>query len=248
MPAWWALLACLSLVPARTYAYRPFVSTDAAVADLHVVEIELGYFKFERLREGAKTFSVPHVVLNYGFLEDWELVGEVMLSKPTDMDVQVTDANVMMKHVLREGVLQGRDGLSFAIEAGPLLPSTVDDERGFGFEGSGILSGHLLPFVWHLNFGGGVARETAEAYGLWGLIVELPMWRDLRLVSEVNGETAGTERADTSGLVGFIWQRRENLALDAGIRKGFGSAAVDWAVTVGLTFSFPVSREDSSPA
>jgi hypothetical protein len=36
------------LMPASAPAYRPFVSTDAAVSDPREVEIELGYFTLER--------------------------------------------------------------------------------------------------------------------------------------------------------------------------------------------------------
>src|SRR5262249_40786136 len=45
-----ALLALCAVLlgPASTWAYRPFVSTDAAVADPKEVEIELGYFNLER--------------------------------------------------------------------------------------------------------------------------------------------------------------------------------------------------------
>jgi hypothetical protein len=56
-------------------AYRPFVSTDAAVADVKEMEIELGYFNWARDR-GKSTFIVPQTVLNYGLVKNLELVGE----------------------------------------------------------------------------------------------------------------------------------------------------------------------------
>ena len=46
------------------YAYRPFISTDAAVADLHQVELEMGYYGLTR-NGGSNTYS-PLTVLNYG--------------------------------------------------------------------------------------------------------------------------------------------------------------------------------------
>jgi len=63
--------------------YRPFVSTDAAVADLREVEVELGYFNLEREDE-KDVFVVPQVVMNYGMSQDWELVGEFDVEKPPD--------------------------------------------------------------------------------------------------------------------------------------------------------------------
>jgi hypothetical protein len=53
--------------PPVALGYRPFVSTDAAVADLKEMEIELGYFNLERER-GRTTFIVPKAVLNYGLI------------------------------------------------------------------------------------------------------------------------------------------------------------------------------------
>ena len=54
-------------------AYRPFVSTDAAVADAKEVEIELGALTLDRTGR-VNTFTTPSVVVNYGVLDRWELV------------------------------------------------------------------------------------------------------------------------------------------------------------------------------
>ena len=37
------------------WAYRPFIATDAAVADINEMEIELGYFNWEQ-EKGNTTF------------------------------------------------------------------------------------------------------------------------------------------------------------------------------------------------
>src|SRR5262249_40419882 len=47
------------------FAYRPFVSTDAAVADPKEIEIELGYFTLDRTKD-ENTFIIPRTALNYG--------------------------------------------------------------------------------------------------------------------------------------------------------------------------------------
>ena len=52
------LLACVLCFPAsRAWGYRPFVSTDAAVAERQEIEIELGYFTFART-QGENTLIV----------------------------------------------------------------------------------------------------------------------------------------------------------------------------------------------
>src|SRR5262249_19935444 len=112
----WSALALILLSPSAAWAYRPFVSTDAAVADTHELEIELGYFSLQRSREGD-VFTVPQLVLNYGFYKDWELVGEFSLEKPPGTDVQLTEFDLSLKSVLKEGVLQNQPGVSLAVEA-----------------------------------------------------------------------------------------------------------------------------------
>ncbi len=229
----------LLLFPLDAWGYRPFVSTDAAVADPREMEIELGYFNLEHTK-GENTFRIPSLVLNYGFLENWEIVGEFTLEEGGH-DLNIVDPGLFLKGVLREGVLQGKDRLGIAVEAGPLLPSTVRGERGVGFEGIGILTGRLSRFTYHLNLGGGVQRTDAKPFAIWGVIGELPVVPDFRLVAEVNGESVRGERANNSVLIGFIWKPTSaNVYLDAGVRRGITDAAPEWQFTLGLTFGFPL--------
>jgi hypothetical protein len=224
--------------PSLAWGYRPFVSTDAAVADLGEMEIELGYFNLERER-GKNTFIVPKVVLNYGLIRNLELVGEFAVEEPPHGSARLTDSALSLKAVLKEGVLQEKNGISFAVEAGPLLPSTNKEENRLGFEALGILSGKLGALTYHLNFGGGVERRQGDPFVLWGAIAELPIVEKLRLVGEINGESVRTKTPDTSALLGFIWEAPwQKVSLDAAIRKGISHEAADWMVTTGLTFGF----------
>ena len=91
--------------------------------DPHEVEIELGYFNLERTKD-ENTFRIPSLVLNYGLVENWEVVGEFKLEEGSQ-DLNIVDPGVFLKAVIREGWLQGKDRLGIAVEAGPLLPSTV---------------------------------------------------------------------------------------------------------------------------
>src|SRR6266481_8476797 len=77
----WRLLiiaAVFSGTPSRALAYRPFVSTDAAVAGPGEVEIEFGYAGFRRNDEHT-TIVAPTVIANLGLGHDLELVGEFKL-------------------------------------------------------------------------------------------------------------------------------------------------------------------------
>jgi len=211
------------------------VSTDAAVAEPREVEIELGYFNLDRTGR-ENTISTPHVVLNYGLAKNLELVAEFNLQ--VSPDVELTDPSLSLKGVLKEGLLQDKPGVSIAVEAGPLLPSTLPHEDRVGFEVVGIVSGKLAPVTVHVNGGGGLDRG-GRGFGVWGVIGELPVHSKLRLVGEVNGQSTEGERPNNSALLGIIWQpTSKNLFLDAGVRHGISRGAPDWQFTMGLTFGF----------
>jgi len=225
-------------------AYRPFVSTDAAVSDPREVEIELGYFTLERTGRD-NTITTPAVVLNFGFAKNWEAVGEFRVQASPELEI--TDPGLSLKGVLREGVLQEKEGVSIAVEAGLLLPSTLPHEHGVGVQAIGIVSGKVAPVTVHLNGGGGLDRDN-RGFAIWGVIGELPVHPKLRIVGEVNGEGAQGRQPNNSGLVGVLWQPTpKNIVLDAGVRRGFGGAAPDWQFTLGLTLGFPLPTASQSP-
>ena len=144
-----------------------------------------------------------------------------------------------MKGVLKEGVLQEKEGVSLAIEAGPLLPSTLRHEHGVGVEAIGIVSWIVGPVTLHVNGGGGLDRDDRHGFAIWGVIGELPVHPKLRLVGEVNGESTQGQQPNNSALLGVIWHSTsKNLFLDAGVRRGISRAAPDWQFTIGLTFGF----------
>jgi len=233
-----ALLCLLALLERDVWAYRPFVSTDAGVTDFQEAEIELGYFNFER-SQGQDTFIVPSMVLNYGIVHCLEAIAQFNVEIPKNENARLSDLALSLKGILKEGILQEKEGASLAIEAGLLLPSTVQGEKRFGFEGVGILSGRLFPFTLHINLGGGVDQANTNPFLIWGVIGELPITLKLRFVGEVNGENHEKEPMDSSSLLGFIWQSPwPNLFLDAGIRRGISKASPDWQFTAGLTVGF----------
>jgi hypothetical protein len=234
-------------MPSSCWAYRPFIATDAAVADPREVEIELGYFTLERDR-GENSFIIPHIVLNYGVFKNWEAVAEFSVLRSPGGEMNLIDPALSVKGILKEGVLQEKNGVSIAVEVGPLLPSTLKDEHHFGFEATGIASAKLGPFMFHVNGGLGMSRSTGDLTGIWGVIGELPLVHGLRLVGEVDGEKPRHENQADSALIGAIWQPwpSKNVSFDAGIRRGFTSGASAWLVTMGVTFSFSVSSSEAT--
>jgi hypothetical protein len=76
-----AIVLLLVSSESAAWGYRPFIATDAAVADPKEMEIELGYFNLERDR-GKNTFIIPKVVLNYGVIRNLEVVSEFGIAEP----------------------------------------------------------------------------------------------------------------------------------------------------------------------
>jgi hypothetical protein len=233
-----ASVSLLFLPLSLAWGYRPFLATDAVVADPKELEIELGYFTWERDR-GKNTFITPKVVLNYELIQNLEAVAEFDVEEAPHGSVRLEDPALSLKAVLKEGVLQEKPGVSFAVEMGPLLPSTARGEKKVGFEGTGIISGELSPVMLHLNLGGGVDRMESNPFVIWGVIAELPIVPKFRIVGEIDGENTKGKSTDASALLGFIWNPSlSNVSIDAGIRRGVTRAAPAWMFTTGLTFSF----------
>ena len=93
-------------------AYRPFDGTDAAVAEMGEIEIELG--PVEYLREGAERMLLaPDLRINYGFIPGWEMALEGKLTHGLTAGVSGTslvESQALLKGVLREGTLQEKPG------------------------------------------------------------------------------------------------------------------------------------------
>jgi hypothetical protein len=247
---WWnlrvaalfALAACLMIGATRAEGYRPFVSTDAAVAGPRELEIELGYFALRRER-GENTFLIPSAVVNYGLWRNVELVGEFRVARTASGAMDVIDPAMFIKAIIKEGILQEHDGVGVAVEAGPLLPSAARGDHGAGFEAITIASARVAPFTVHVNAGGGIDRGAARPFGVWGVIGELPIHPRLRIVGEVAGESVQGTPANNSALLGVIWQpSARNVSWDIAVRRGITRGAPDWEVTTGVTFGFGLPK------
>lgn len=227
---------------ASALAYRPFDSTDAAVADAGELELELG--PLGRLREGARKFNVaPAAIANVGLPGDRELViqgqREVALARVEgEPHSSLQDNGAFIKQVLRRGVLQEEAGPSIATEYGLLLPSIPG--HGTGASIAGIVSQRWRSGTVHLNAAVARTREH-EADAFLGAIVEGPIDWAVRPVAEAFAErTSGGPRV-SSFLVGAIWRAGEDLALDIALRQGHIGSEPVREVRLGLTWAFSLA-------
>jgi hypothetical protein len=155
----------------------------------------------------------------------------------TNGNWQVRNPGLFLKGILIEGLLQNKPGPGLATEFGILPPSTVKGESRIGASGIFILSNKIKEWVYHLNLGLEIDNVKQDPALVWGIILEYPVSRSIRLVGELNGFANVYDAPDNSGLIGFIWLYRK-IAIDLGIRFGLSREAVDQAVTTGVTFSF----------
>jgi hypothetical protein len=250
-PGSWVLII-LVLAPRGVHAYRPFVSTDASVADAGDVEIEFGYIGFRR--DGSRTAIIaPTLIGNLGLGHDLEAVAEFKLVSDvshggTDDGTRFEDTAVSLKWVAHEGSLHDRGVVpSLAAELSVLVP-TLPGEHSPGTELVAIASGTAVGWTYHANAGVLVTPGADRTSPVWGLIIEHPVFGGLRAVAEVNGESATGTGADNSALVGAIWKVAapapiHELSFDVGLRHGISAAADEWGGTAGFTIAFPVWGE-----
>jgi hypothetical protein len=222
-------------------AYRPFDSTDAAVADVGELETELGPAGFRR--SGAESSVVaPAYVLNYGIAKNWEVVlegrGEHPQSPAEDTRSRLVGNALLLKGVLQEGALQNKSGLSVATEVGLLLPG-INDEPGVGASWLGIVSQRWSWGTVHVNVGAALTREQ-RADLFVGTIIEGPHDWKIRPVAEVAYEREFNMTERFSVLGGAIWQVRDGLSFDVGLRQAWVNTRPETELRAGLTFAFVV--------
>jgi outer membrane receptor protein involved in Fe transport len=238
------LSACFVGWAENSFAYRPFDSTDAAVADVGEFETELGPVQFRRSDE-ERTLIAPAYVFNYGFTKNWELVLEGRVEHPQppadDTRSRLVGDGLFLKGVLREGVLQDKSGPSVATEFGVLLPG-VNDEPGVGASWLGIVSQRGSWGTVHFNVGAALTRQ--QHFDLFlGTIVEGPYDWKVRPVAEVVYEREFNMTETFSVLGGAIWRVRDNLSFDFGLRQAWVNSQPQTELRAGLTFAFSVQQE-----
>ena len=233
------LLACLLAQPA--YAYRPFNSTDAAVAARGEMEIECGPLGYVVHADG-RFLVIPTFILNFGIAEDWEVV----LEGPNVFRVQPMSAErrntlrataLSLKGVLRQGSFQeNHSGPRVGVEVGVLLPG-IGTDPGVGASFAGIVSQRWSAVTAHLN-GALLITHEHTLGAVAGAIVEGPSRWAVRPVAEVVLEQDAGRTV--SSVVGEIWQVRHGLSLDAGWRIARAVGAILRECRAGFTWAFPL--------
>jgi hypothetical protein len=231
----------LAVWSAPALAYRPFDSTDAAVAAPGEVEIELQ--PAGRIREnGSTTLIAPATVFNFGLSEGWEAVFEGQGQTPLTPSgpTSLNSAGAFLKHVLQPGSLQDKTGPSVATEFGVLLPDSTGNS-GVGASLAGIVSQRWDWGTIHLNAETALTRDH-HADVFFGGIIEGPSKWEIRPVAEFFYENEFGRAETISGLIGLIWRVRDNLSFDVGLRHALTNGHPVNEIRAGLTFGFPLGQ------
>jgi hypothetical protein len=238
----------VSLLAARdAWAYRPFDGTDAAVAKKGEFELELGPTHFYS-EAGHRYLIEPATVLNLGFASDFELVVDFKqfagTEVPDEARVRVLDTDVLIKWVLRRGVLQGARGTSIALESGILLPE-IQGENDFGAQADLVASYRWPSLALHFNEQAAFSRR-ANLDLFSGVILEGPGDWAVRPVAEVFVEREFHVEGTYSALFGGIWDVTESFALDLGLRGAMIGSERAEEIRFGFTWGLPLWRSEST--
>jgi hypothetical protein len=239
-----ALAFALWAGPHAALAYRPFDSTDAAIADPGVIEIELGPVAYTDL-PGASVTELPVVTVNVGVAAGWETVidaSRAITRSPHDHDIETVEAALLFKRIVRDGVLQEQAGWSIATEFGVLLPTVnADDDYGatWALVGSRGMGGTMV----HVNAALAQNRDgNTELFG--GLIVEVLAGALVRPVAELTFQyERGSDTRSGGALFGAIWERGENLSFDMAVRAVREDQAWSYEGRIGVTWAFALARK-----
>ena len=223
-------------VASNALAYRPFDSTDPAVADVGEFEIELSPLSY-RHEPSGRVWITPQLRLNYGFAKDWEIVLEGQGEHPQFGEPSRLVENALsVKTVLREGSLQDKEGLSIATEIGMLLPG-INEENGVGASVAGIVGQKWDWGALHFNAQWELSRNQRGEVFL-GTILEGPSSWTVRPVAELVYQREFGVSEVVAALVGVIWQVKDNLAFDFAVRQASVNSAPETEVRAGVTFGF----------
>lgn len=237
------LVACLVASPC--YGYRPFNVTDAAVAKAHEIELECGPVGYVADSEGHFLVA-PSAILNLGIADQWEVVLEgrhfLLLKDNADRRQTLRDVALSVKHVVRSGTLQDRNGPSAGLEVGLLLPG-IGIDAGVGAFFSGLVSQRRSAVTMHANASLEITHDHHVA-GLAGTILEGPSRWVARPAAELTIEQ--NEGRTISGLVGAMWSVRENLSLDAGWLMARKPGDSHREFRAGFTWTAPLGHDPQS--
>jgi hypothetical protein len=221
-------------------AYRPFDGTDAAVAGVGEVEVELQ--PLGAAHAGGTTRGLSDTIVNYGFADRWELVLQTTPQVPPEGFGPISVSNAaLLKYVVKPGALQDKPGWSIATEFGAVFAEFPElGASSVGATWAGIASQRWEWGTVHLNVAGTLTPDQHREVFLDAIIEGPNKWK-VRPVAEFYFDNVFNGEQTYSALVGAIWQVNDKLSFDVAARYALVDGRPVSEFRAGLTFGFPLN-------
>jgi hypothetical protein len=237
------LFLCLC-VAGNSYAAHPLISDDPGTTGTGKFNIEANA---EYANDNGDSETQLAATLSAGIRENIDLVVSVpylftRIDEGTEIQKEdgFSDITVEVKWKFYE-----RDGISFAVKPGIILP-TGEEDKGLG-DGKAAYSLHFLagkelePITLYLDLG--YIKNRKELRDIWhySLAAEYAISTPLTLVANIGGETNPERESNVHPLFllgGLIYSINENISIDFGLKTGLNKAEADYAVLAGIILDF----------
>lgn len=238
-----SLLFALCVV-SSSYAAHPLITDDTGTQGKGKFQLEVNG---EYANDNGDSKTQIAATLSAGIRENIDLVASVpYLFTRIDEGAETlkedgfSDITLELKWRFYE-----KDGLSFAIKPGIILP-TGEEDKGLG-DGKAAYSLHFLttkeldPVTLHLDLG--YIKNRKELRDIWhySLAGEYKVTKPLRIVANVGGETNPDRNSHVHPLFllgGVIYSVSENFDIDFGVKTGLNKAEADYTLLAGITLRF----------
>jgi hypothetical protein len=232
------------LTGGNSYASHPLISDDTGTTGTGKFNIETNAEYAHDNGDSATQFAAT---LSAGIRENIDFVVSVPYlftrideGSETIKEDGLSDISLEVKWRFYE-----KDGLSFAIKPGVILP-TGEEDKELG-DGKAAYSLHLLttkeldPVTLHLDLG--YTKNRKELRDIWhySLAAEYAVSKPLTLVANIGGETNPERESNVHPLFllgGMIYKINENISIDFGLKTGLNKAEADYTVLAGIILDF----------
>jgi hypothetical protein len=237
-------LALSVLFTGSGYAAHPLISDDPGTCGTGKFNIEMNA---EYANDNGDSETQIAATLSAGVRENIDLVvsapylfTKIDEGSETLKEDGLSDITLEVKWRFYE-----KDGLSFAIKPGIILP-TGEEDKGLG-DGKAAYSLHLLtskeidPVTLYLDIG--YIKNRKEFRDIWhySLAAEYRVSEPVSLVANIGGETNPDRESNVHPfflLGGMIYKINENLSIDLGLKTGLNKAEADYTILAGIIIDF----------
>jgi len=234
-------------LPGSSLASRPFVTEDAGVAGKGVFQVELSWDHLKWRNNDRE--HVLTLVPIFGFSDEVELSFEIPIMSHDhvgrDGNTGIGDINFVTKYLL----IDERDILpAFALKTVvKMATGSVEGGLGSGAIDYGVVavaSKQLGDVLLHAMFGYTFIGKNGDAnvrdIVLHGIAAEYAITEHAHLVAEIAGNRHPDRMVDehpNAALFGAAFTFTEHLMVDASMKLGLNSVALDWNTAFGMTLS-----------